>query len=191
MRLPSLPPWLTLLLLLSLTTSTLSALTTTPGSFCKCICNTNSTIIALNPPTTSNPPSPHILPRETENNQPTHHKLSCTDCTRSFCLSYNLPICKDVPEDKIFTSCFQRDSLKDELVIYLFLAVTTGLLVWAGVKPWVERLWEKSGFAGRGTPRGGQGRNYPPVGAGAEGVSRNGGLRIYLQEGEDGRSIPR
>lgn len=67
-------------------------------------------------------------------------------------------------EDKIFTSCFQRDSLKDELVIYLFLIVTTGLLVWAGAKPWVEKLRERSGFGSRatgiGVATGGVGRSY-------------------------------
>lgn len=181
MRLLPLPFALTLLLL-NLTQPSLSALTTTPGSFCKCICNTNSTIIALNPPSTSSTPS-RSLPRAST------HKLTCTDCTRSFCLSYNLPICKDVPEDKIFTSCFQRDSLKDELVIYLFLAVTTGLLVWAGVKPWVDKGWERSGF-GSETGRGGSSRSYAPVGTGGDGGS-GGRRQTELQEEENEGSIPR
>ena len=125
--------------ILFLSTSALSALTSTPGSFCKCICNTNSTIIALNPSTTS----PAFAARQSFSK---HHSLTCADCTRSFCASYNLPICKDVADEQIFTSCFQRDSLKDELVIYLFLTVTTGLLVWAGIKPWVEKARERAGF---------------------------------------------
>jgi hypothetical protein len=36
-----------------------------------------------------------------------HHKLSCADCTRAFCLEYNLPICRDAREEDVFTSCFR------------------------------------------------------------------------------------
>ena len=160
---PSRPPLLLIVLLyLILVNPALTALTSTPGSFCKCICNTNSTIIALNPSTTTSA-ARVARASDSASGAPKHHKLTCADCTRSFCASYNLPICKDVDEDKIFTSCFQRDSLKDELVIYLFLAVTTGLLVWAGAKPWIEKLWEKSGFGSRGLGTG-VGRSYVPVG---------------------------
>jgi hypothetical protein len=74
-----------------------------------------------------------------------------------------LPICKDVAEEQIFTSCFQRDSLKDELVIYLFLIVATGLLFWAGVKPWVDKARERAGF-GRATGAGRDDSAHVPVG---------------------------
>lgn len=141
---PFVVAFLAILLLIS---PVLSALTSTPGSFCKCICTTNSTIIALNPTATSEA----LSARQSSSK---HHKLTCADCTRSFCASYNLPICKDVAEEQIFTSCFQRDSLKDELVIYLFLVVTTGLLAWAGIKPWVEKVRDSAGFsAGVGVGR--------------------------------------
>jgi hypothetical protein len=68
-----------------------------------------------------------------------------------------------VAEEQIFTSCFQRDSLKDELVIYLFLIVTTGLLVWAGVKPWVDKVRERAGF-GSATGDGRDGSAHVSVG---------------------------
>jgi hypothetical protein len=67
------------------------------------------------------------------------HGRTCADCNKQFCLSYNLPICKDVAEDNVFTTCFQRDSVKDQVVVWGFLLVTLGLLAWAAVKPWYER----------------------------------------------------
>ncbi len=36
-----------------------------------------------------------------------HHKLTCADCTRAFCLDYNLPICKNAGEEDVFTTCFR------------------------------------------------------------------------------------
>ena len=184
MRPLSRPPLLLLsLLCLALVSPALTALTSTPGSFCKCICNTNSTIIALSPSTTTSPARVARASASASGTPPKHHKLTCADCTRSFCASYNLPICKDVDEDKIFTSCFQRDSLKDELVIYLFLAVTTGLLVWAGAKPWIEKLWEKSGFGG-GALGSGVGRSYVPVGP------ERGNLHQHSNSEEQQGSIP-
>ena len=38
----------------------------------------------------------------------------------------------------MLTACFQRDSAKDQAVVYIFIAATLGLLAWAGVRPWVE-----------------------------------------------------
>lgn len=37
-----------------------------------------------------------------------HHKLTCADCTRAFCLDYNLPICKNAREEDVFTTCFRK-----------------------------------------------------------------------------------
>lgn len=74
-------------------------------------------------------------------------------------------------------------------MIYLFLAVTTGLLVWAGVKPWVDKGWERSGF-GSETGRGGSSRSYAPVGTGGDGGS-GGRRQTELQEEENEGSIPR
>ncbi|KAL6246591.1 hypothetical protein RBB50_006829 [Rhinocladiella similis] len=76
-----------------------------------------------------------------------NRKLSCSDCTRAFCLDYNLPICKEAEEEDVFTTCFQRDSLKDETVVVVFIFATAGLLGWALVKPWIDRLRERNTFA--------------------------------------------
>ena len=38
----------------------------------------------------------------------------------------------------MLTTCFQRDSAKDQAVVYIFIAATLGLLGWAGVRPWVD-----------------------------------------------------
>ncbi|KAF3403677.1 hypothetical protein F1880_009475 [Penicillium rolfsii] len=73
----------------------------------------------------------------------TYRALSCNDCNRKFCLDYELPICKDAKEEDIFTTCFQRDSRKDEAVVFIFIFATSGLLAWALLKPWIERYIER------------------------------------------------
>ena len=42
----------------------------------------------------------------------------------------------------MFTTCFQRDSIKDEAVVFIFIAATTGLLLYAAARPWLERWAE-------------------------------------------------
>ena len=97
---------------------------------------------------------------------------NCNDCNRQFCLDYmNLPICKGKGAEEIFTTCFrasftsppsryqlqrslrlqltntiapERDSRKDEAVVYIFIVATAGLLTWAAIKPWVGRWVEVS-----------------------------------------------
>ncbi|CAF9921125.1 hypothetical protein IMSHALPRED_005089 [Imshaugia aleurites] len=64
---------------------------------------------------------------------------NCNDCNRQFCLDYNLPICKGAGMDDVFTTCFQRDSRKDEAVVFIFIFATAGLLMWAAIKPWVGK----------------------------------------------------
>ncbi|KAK9365733.1 hypothetical protein V1509DRAFT_570389 [Lipomyces kononenkoae] len=93
-------------------------------SYCKCTCFANSTIIRM--------------PEQLSPNQ------SCSECTRKFCLDYNLPICKDAVEDTdVSSSCFQRDSLKDEAIVILFITLTGGLLLYALAKlayaKWLQR----------------------------------------------------
>lgn len=39
--------------------------------------------------------------------------------------------------------CFQRDSSKDEAVVFIFIFATLGLLVWAIVKPFTDKWMEK------------------------------------------------
>jgi hypothetical protein len=101
-------------------------------SFCKCTCFSNSTIIPLTE-----------LPGES-----TAKKATCNDCNRQFCLSYNLPICKDAKDADVFTTCFQRDSAKDQLIVYTFILITCGLLIWATVKPYAETYLEVCNLLG-------------------------------------------
>ncbi|KAF7712255.1 Uncharacterized protein PECH_003760 [Penicillium ucsense] len=84
----------------------------------------------------------------------TYRALTCNDCNRKFCLDYKLPICKDAKEEDVFTTCFQRDSRKDQAVVFIFIFATGGLLLWALLKPWIERYIE----AAR------ERRSYMPVG---------------------------
>lgn len=155
----SIPPC-TELLLLSYHSYSPSA---APTSFCKCTCNTNSTIIPLDaPPSADKPTAPStsskrlflrdepqlglalsprdILPTDGAENRV--HGRTCADCNKQFCLSYNLPICAGVKEENVFTTCFQRDSVKDQLVVWIFIVATLGLLTWATVKPWWTRWRE-------------------------------------------------
>ncbi|ETN43438.1 uncharacterized protein HMPREF1541_02597 [Cyphellophora europaea CBS 101466] len=164
MRIP--PPLLAFLTAALLSTNALSA-RLSATSFCKCVCFNNSTIIALNPPDNSKSSHsslkfsrtvPALAPRapadeKTEDNPNNdeeakkdathHHKPTCADCNRAFCLSQGLKICEAAKEEDVFATCFQRDSLKDELVVILFVACTGGLLAWALVKPWVHRVRAK------------------------------------------------
>lgn len=39
----------------------------------------------------------------------------------------------------MFTTCFQRDSAKDQVIVLAFIAATVGLLAWAGFKKVVEK----------------------------------------------------
>ncbi|KAJ5491532.1 hypothetical protein N7539_003099 [Penicillium diatomitis] len=77
----------------------------------------------------------------------TYRALTCNDCNRKFCLDYKLPICKDAKEE-------DRDSRKDQAVVFIFIFATGGLLLWALLKPWIERFIE----AAR------ERRSYVPVG---------------------------
>ncbi|KAI5848042.1 hypothetical protein BZA05DRAFT_404241 [Tricharina praecox] len=94
--------------------------------FCKCTCFTNSTIIPL--PATGN----------------------CNDCNRQFCIDYNLPICKTAKEADVVTTCFQRDSLKDQVVVCVFIFATVGLLAWAVIRPCANRWVEQARRGMRG-----------------------------------------
>ncbi|KAJ5936409.1 hypothetical protein N7454_005044 [Penicillium verhagenii] len=150
-----------LLLLLTLLSFTSLVIASTPTSFCKCTCFSNSTIIPLDPAksTTGSSAIDNVLnlydrafdsveadPAEGDHDiSPRAQKyraLSCNDCNRKFCLNYELPTCKGAKEEDVFTTCFQRDSRKDEAVVFIFIFATGGLLVWALAKPWIERYLE-------------------------------------------------
>jgi hypothetical protein len=50
-----------------------------------------------------------------------------------------LPICKNADEKDVLTTCFQRDSRKDQIVVLTFIGVTIGLLGWAAVRKVMEK----------------------------------------------------
>lgn len=55
-------------------------------------------------------------------------------CKKAFCLEQRLPICKGAEEKDVVTTCFQRDSRKDQIVVVTFILVTVGLLGWSAVR---------------------------------------------------------
>ncbi|KAL1858324.1 hypothetical protein Daus18300_009942 [Diaporthe australafricana] len=76
---------------------------------------------------------------------------SCSQCNRSFCLSQSLPICKGAADKDVVTMCFQRDSRKDQVIVWGFILGTAGLLGWAGVQK-VADLRQQHGVGGGGIP---------------------------------------
>ena len=154
---------------------------TAPTSFCKCVCFKNSTIIALDDPD----PDPGTSSRNlylrqddeeleegSDEKKKPYRGGNCNDCSKQFCLDYNLPICRGATEEDVMTTCFrewprrglpchlmgsvaalrvltagrlERDSNKDKAVVFLFIFMTTGLLGWALIRPWVEN-WMAVGF---------------------------------------------
>lgn len=98
-------------------------------SYCKCACGKYSSILELSEP--SNPAKP------------------CLDCTRQFCLEHAADLClKTVAtEDEMMVAeCFQRESLKDEIIVIVFLMLTVGLLVYSTIiKSFLEKRRGDSG----------------------------------------------
>ncbi|ORY05620.1 hypothetical protein K493DRAFT_310876 [Basidiobolus meristosporus CBS 931.73] len=93
-----------------------------PVSFCKCVCGTNVTIVELNEGTSK----------------------TCLDCTKAFCLTRDSHFCSGAGNGAdLLAICFQRDSYKDQVVIYVFLIITGGLLLAALVKPYWAK-WQRS-----------------------------------------------
>jgi hypothetical protein len=60
-------------------------------------------------------------------------------CNRAFCIAQRLPICKGAEEKDVFTTCFQRDSRKDQIVVVTFIMVTVALLGWSAVRKVLEK----------------------------------------------------
>ncbi|KAK7699814.1 hypothetical protein SLS64_011426 [Diaporthe eres] len=83
---------------------------------------------------------------------------SCSQCNRSFCLSQSLPICKGAADKDVTTMCFQRDSRKDQFIVWGFILGTAGLLGWAAVQKAVDQR-----------QRGGGGGGIPGIGGGRAG----------------------
>ncbi|KAI0535250.1 putative MFS transporter [Xylaria digitata] len=88
------------------------AAATSAPIFCKCTCFKNSTLIQLGP------------------------QSSCAQCTHAYCLSQDLPICKDASAARadVLSTCIQRDSRKDQIIVWAFILGTAGLLAWAAAK---------------------------------------------------------
>ncbi|RYP78697.1 hypothetical protein DL771_000364 [Monosporascus sp. 5C6A] len=149
-------------------------------TFCKCTCFKNSTLIQLGPSRSTSPTDQTLLfsPRDSglSSRRDTLDSLSsvppplgleqraastsCTQCTRAFCLSQNLPICRDAEETDVVATCFQRDSRKDCIIVWGFILATAGLLGWAAVRRVVELREERriAAAVGPGTVPGGRGR---------------------------------
>ncbi|KAL2814757.1 hypothetical protein BJX63DRAFT_190501 [Aspergillus granulosus] len=92
------------------------ALASSPASFCKCTCFSNSTIIPLDPDkgdSSSFNNAFHFLTRSedidssNDKRAGNYRSLSCNDCNRKFCLGYDLPTCKGAKEEDVLTTCFR------------------------------------------------------------------------------------
>jgi len=121
------------LILLALCTVVFSLVSASTPSFCKCTCFSNSTIIPLSSHSSS---SMERSPPRLDIRAPA---ATCAMCNRAFCLSQRLPICKEAEEKDVFTTCFQRDSRKDQIVVLTFIAGTLGLLGWAAIRKIIEK----------------------------------------------------
>ncbi|RYO97292.1 hypothetical protein DL765_011256 [Monosporascus sp. GIB2] len=183
-------------------------------TFCKCTCFKNSTLIQLGPSKSTSATDATLLfsPRDSDLSSQTDAQsalrsapspleperraasTSCTQCTRAFCLSQNLPICRDAGETDVVATCFQRDSRKDRIIVWGFILATAGLLGWAAVRRVVELREERKiaaaggtesvpGGRRRGRSTGRQDRGaYVQVPVGGEGAGGK-ALRSYLGKG--------
>ncbi|KAI1104977.1 hypothetical protein F4804DRAFT_166212 [Jackrogersella minutella] len=154
---------------------------TSAPTFCKCTCFKNSTLIQLGPQSDS---APSFENSKAAAAAPPHQQAlrsietraasaSCTQCTRAFCLSQHLPICKDAEENDAVAMCFQRDSRKDQIIVWGFILGTAGLLAWAAARRVVEfrEGKKKTASAALGSPRD-RGAYIPVGGADAGRLSR-------------------
>lgn len=72
--------------------------------FCRCNCGANYTVVPVD---------------------------TCNDCTKRFCVKNADKSCQNVELAQISTSCFTRESTMHQVIIYMFLAITAGLLFYA------------------------------------------------------------
>ncbi|QPG94270.1 hypothetical protein C2857_005562 [Epichloe festucae Fl1] len=155
--------------------------------FCKCTCFKNSTIIPLGPKGQQSDSSSHALrssfsdpllfepvdstpaalagssssssldDSQSSNLAPRSVSTSCSECTKSFCLSQGIDFCKEAKEEDVATLCFQRDSYKDKIIVWGFILGTAGLLGWAAFKHVVEHRDQRAALSR-------QDISYAPVG---------------------------
>jgi hypothetical protein len=133
------------------------------STLCKCACFGESKLIGLDGKLESSPASP-VGKSDTKQGHGT-----CLDCNKQFCQNYNLPICRDAKEEDVIATCYrmtpppvvdrptdlwlERDSAKDQAIVFIFIFATVGLLIYAGLKPWIDRSvdvrWRSVIFAQR------------------------------------------
>ncbi|ROW07536.1 hypothetical protein VPNG_07099 [Cytospora leucostoma] len=110
---------------------------------------------------------------------------TCNQCNKAFCLSQSLPICKSAADKDVVTMCFQRDSRKDQIIVWGFIMGTAGLLGWAGVQK-VMALRGQGSFMGLpGVFGGWLGRSRGNTGGAAGGDAGRG---AYVAVGGHSRS---
>ncbi|KAK7747423.1 hypothetical protein SLS53_001678 [Cytospora paraplurivora] len=110
---------------------------------------------------------------------------TCNQCNKAFCLSQSLPICKSAADKDVVTMCFQRDSRKDQIIVWGFILGTAGLLGWAGVQK-VMALRGQGSFMGLpGVFSGWFGRSRGNTGGAAGGDAGRG---AYVAVGGHSRS---
>lgn len=90
--------------------------------------------------------------KEKEEDRKEFRAGNCNDCNRQYCIDAHLPICRDAGVEDVVATCFQRDSRKDEAVVFIFIFATAGLLGWAAMKPWVGKWVESARERGRYIP---------------------------------------
>ncbi|ODQ66663.1 hypothetical protein NADFUDRAFT_82418 [Nadsonia fulvescens var. elongata DSM 6958] len=138
-----------------LATLLLLGLLVTPGcaytSYCKCQCSDKYEIITLD------------LPRDavtTNQTADSPSPLTCYNCTRSYCFDLNLDICREKAStnghgnesseveikltlDDYTATCFNRESLKEKFIVYMFCLTTVGLVAYASLKSVMGPLLER------------------------------------------------
>ncbi|KAF9432008.1 hypothetical protein BGZ76_011419, partial [Entomortierella beljakovae] len=109
-----------------------TTLAANPISFCKCVCGQEKTITAL--------------PKDPQHPIFGGPSKACGACNKQYCLDNKPDMCKGVGTgegDELVTTCFERDSYKDQFIVYLFLTVTLGFLGYAGLQPSINKFWQR------------------------------------------------
>ena len=163
-----LPPSLLLLLLtvagLLVSLAAPVQATTSAALFCKCTCLTNSTIIPLPLTMSCNGCTRQFcLNYRLPICKSAKEEEVATTCFRNSPLSPPLslfPLTHSGDQIGLLANCgvdvrlcvggrggefTERDSVKDQAVVYIFIVATLGLLLWALVKPWLAR--RRAGYA--------------------------------------------
>lgn len=117
-----------------------------------------------------------IIPRSNGRATAAQTSASCTQCNRAFCLSQSLPICKGAAEKDVVAMCFQRDSRKDQIIVWGFILGTAGLLGYAGLRRVLE-MQEGGGGGSAGLAAGLAGGLLGGGAAGGAGGGGGGGRR--------------